>query len=271
MGVGKMALPERPGPGLLPQGERGNKGHGSISPDDKDPCGLTRATISALGATGVLLLSAAEARADVAPTPVTIPFLLFFFVVPLLAIIARLLLLAIGRFFASDPRATASRSDDSAAASDPRVPALGLRARTWLVVCVFGTAAALYWDITAYRSVAVRQQKRSEARSNLGAIRSTEVAYFAEWNAYVGNQAFTPVANRAGDDQRVAWVGTTRFSILGFAPDQDVYCSYSLEGPDWPTDGFTAVAHCDTDRDGKVAVYTITSGDHEVRKSGGPF
>lgn len=100
----------------------------------------------------------------------------------------------------------------------------------------------------------------SEALSNLGAIRSVEVAYFAEWNCYIGGQPPTPVADRRRNRNNVPWLADTRFSILGFAPEGSVRCSYSLEGPLWPTaeQGFTARAECDLDNDGELAVYTIT-------------
>jgi hypothetical protein len=99
-----------------------------------------------------------------------------------------------------------------------------------------------------------------EAASNLGAIRSTEVAYFAEWNCYIGGQPPTPVADRRRNRDNVPWLADTRFSMLGFAPEGSVRCSYSLEGPLWPTaaQGFTARAECDLDNDGKLAVYTVT-------------
>lgn len=122
-----------------------------------------------------------------------------------------------------------------------------------------------------YRRSRAERRARSAVRSYLGAIRSTEVAYFAEWNVWVGNQPLTPVADRQGNNELVAWDSGTRFSILGFAPEGKVICSYSLEGSDWSTKGFTARAECDTDGDGQVAIYTVTNADSEVRKSGAPF
>ena len=115
--------------------------------------------------------------------------------------------------------------------------------------------------------------KASEAKSNLGAIRSTQVAYFAEWNIWVGNQPYTPVPDRSGVSEKVPWVPQTRFSVLGFAPEGDVFCSYALEGSDFPTaeEGFTARAQCDLDGDGKVSIYTITEKSTEITHSGAPF
>ena len=139
-----------------------------------------------------------------------------------------------------------------------------------IVVAIIGILAAI--AIPSFLNFRLKA-KASEAKSNLGAIRSTEVAFFAEWNYWIGNQLPTPVRNRAGVDKKVAWVPDTRFSVLGFAPEGKVYCSYSLEGPDYPTvaEGFTARAYCDYDGDGSVAIYTITNESTEITKTGGTF
>ncbi|HWR97268.1 MAG TPA: hypothetical protein VN317_02520, partial [Candidatus Methanoperedens sp.] len=106
-----------------------------------------------------------------------------------------------------------------------------------------------------------------------GAIRSTEVAYFAEWNTYVGNQAPTPVANRAGDPNKVQWDRTTRFSIIGFAPEGNVYFSYSMDGNDWPvqTAGFDVHALGDLDGDSSISDFWVSDISTEIQKTGGTF
>ena len=113
----------------------------------------------------------------------------------------------------------------------------------------------------------------SEARSNLGAIRSTEVAYFAEWNVYVGNQRSTPPVDPRYPLRWRYWDPNTRFSLLGFAPEGGVYCSYAIDGPDFPTgeEGFTVRAECDMDGDGKRSIFTVTNSSHEIRHSGDDF
>ena len=58
-----------------------------------------------------------------------------------------------------------------------------------IVVAIIGILAAI--AIPNFLQFRLKA-KTSEAKSNLGAIRSTEVAYFAEWNFYVGNQTPTP-------------------------------------------------------------------------------
>ncbi|HWR97558.1 MAG TPA: hypothetical protein VN317_03980 [Candidatus Methanoperedens sp.] len=113
-----------------------------------------------------------------------------------------------------------------------------------------------------------------EVKRNLAAIGSTEIAYFAEWEVYVGNQPPTPIADRRGNNTPVAWVGKTRFEVLGFVPQEDeVRCSYALGGSDLPTsqDGFAARAECDLDRDGELSVWTITDQSREPVHSGDDF
>ena len=96
-----------------------------------------------------------------------------------------------------------------------------------IVVAIIGILAAI--AIPNFLQFRLKA-KTSEAKSNLGAIRSTEVAYFAEWNWYIGNQGVTPghAGNLAGS--KVPWANGTRFSIIGFAPEGAVYYDYELVG-----------------------------------------
>ncbi|HWR97267.1 MAG TPA: prepilin-type N-terminal cleavage/methylation domain-containing protein [Candidatus Methanoperedens sp.] len=109
--------------------------------------------------------------------------------------------------------------------------------------------------------------KIAEAKANLGAIRVTETAYFSEYNRYVGNQPQNP--DRTADPPaRFTWTNGTRFSILGFAPDGRLYFSYALGGADFPLDNFTAEAHGDLDGNGSWSLWSIMSGDKEIRHQG---
>ena len=138
-----------------------------------------------------------------------------------------------------------------------------------IVVAIIGILAAI--AIPNFLNFRLKA-KASEAKSNLGAIRSTEVAYFAEWSVWVGNQGFTPVGGRSGNGAKVGWDDTTRFSILGFAPEGQVFFDYNLEGADYPTTaGFTSQAQGDLDDDTQISLYWITSNDTEIRHSGAPF
>ena len=108
-----------------------------------------------------------------------------------------------------------------------------------------------------------QRAKISEAKANLGAIRVTEHAYFAEHDCYVGNQAYTPdrTANPPG---RFPWSYNTRFTILGFAPDGNLFFSYALSGVDLPPDAFTAMATSDLDGDGAWSIWHLTGGNKEL-------
>ena len=136
-----------------------------------------------------------------------------------------------------------------------------------IVVAILGILAAI--AIPNFMRMRERA-KIAEAKANLGAIRVTETTYFSEYNRFVGNQAMTP--DRSADPPaRFPWVGSTRFSILGFAPAGRVYFSYALAGVDEPTDAFSAEAHGDLDGNGDWSVWSITSGDKELRHGGDSF
>jgi type IV pilus assembly protein PilA len=139
-----------------------------------------------------------------------------------------------------------------------------------IVVAIIGILAAI--AIPNFLNFRLKA-KTSEAKSNLGAVRSTEVAYFAEWNWYVGGQAATPVANRAGNALKVAWIPSTRFSILGFAPEGNVFFSYWLDGAanSYDAVGFTGHATGDLDADGGTSDFWVTNYQTEIQKSGAPF
>jgi hypothetical protein len=126
----------------------------------------------------------------------------------------------------------------------------------------FGLALLAYQSDRSERRSRLRRQ---EAKSNLWAIRSLQVAHFAEWNSYVGNQPLTPVPQRAGHAEQARWDRKTRFSVLGFAPEGDVSCSYALEGPDYPADGFTVRAECDFDGKGMATTYWVNDQGTEIR------
>ncbi len=134
-----------------------------------------------------------------------------------------------------------------------------------IVVAIIGILAM----IAIPNFLNMRQKtKVAEAKSNLGAIRVTEHAYFAEYNTFVGNQPYIP--DRTSDPQaRFPWTPGSRFSILGFAPEGSLYFSYGLQGVDYPADAFTAQATTDLDGDGTWSVWAITTGNKELYHEGG--
>ena len=108
-----------------------------------------------------------------------------------------------------------------------------------IVVAIIGILAAI--AIPNFLNFRLKA-KASEAKSNLGAIRSTEV-----------------------------WNDTSRFSILGFAPEGKVFFDYNLEGTDWPTGGFTGNAQGDLDGNSALSTYVISSRTSEITHAGAPF
>jgi type IV pilus assembly protein PilA len=131
-----------------------------------------------------------------------------------------------------------------------------------IVVAIIGILAAI--AIPSFLNFRLKA-KASEAKSNLGAIRTTEVAYYAEWSMWVGNQTYTPVGDRRGNGNKAAWLAdVSRFSILGFAPEGKVFFDYNLEGTDWPTGGFTSSAQADLDGNMALSTFTISSDTSEI-------
>ena len=141
-----------------------------------------------------------------------------------------------------------------------------------IVVAIIGILAAI--AIPNFLNFRLKA-KTSEAKSNLGAIRSTQVAYYAEWNSYVANQALVPVNPRASNPNKIDWSpnGTaSRFSILGFAPEGRVFFSYNIEPTDdYPTVGFSAHAIGDLDNDASTSDFWVNPAESEIRKAGAPF
>ncbi len=222
----------------------------------------------------VFLLVPSRVHADIAPDPVTnvvIPSLFLAFLVFAVAALARLLLLLL-RASLRAARGSGPAESTSTHSADKRGQFGRFEKRAALLAFLVG-GAFFFWGYEKAWEDRRTQIVKRRFRSDLGAIRSTEVAYFAEWGVWVGNQPLTPVADRRGDDSFVEWAGDTRFSILGFAPEGKVPCSYALEGPDWPAaaEGFTARAECDLDRDGLLSVWKITSGSTEITHSGDEF
>ena len=69
----------------------------------------------------------------------------------------------------------------------------------------------------------------------------------------------------------MAWVVTSRFSILGFAPEGRVFYDYNLEGGTWPTGGFTGNAQGDLDDDDNVSTFTINNTSTDITHGGAAF
>ncbi len=143
-----------------------------------------------------------------------------------------------------------------------------------IVVAIIGILAAI--AIPNFMQFRLRA-KTAEAKSNLGSIRTTELAYFSEWNFFVADQPATPVADRTGNSQKANWDYTTRFSIIGFTAERAVYYSYSLQSAVAGTlfisqsAGLTMSAIGDLDADGSVITFSVNDSSSDVVSSGPGF
>lgn len=96
--------------------------------------------------------------------------------------------------------------------------------------------------------------KTSEAKVNLGAMRTCEEAYKAEENTYIDapvNPASIPSATRVDWDDTI----TTGWVDMGFEPVGDLYYQYQVTGSS--TTEFIGWARGDLDGDGTNSVYSI--------------
>jgi len=91
-----------------------------------------------------------------------------------------------------------------------------------IVVAIIGILAAI--AIPNFLMFQLRS-KTSEAKLNLAAIRTAEDGYFAEFGMYVDE-----TTGRGGNltAQKQPWPVGTRFDLLGWAPEGDVYFTYTV-------------------------------------------
>jgi type IV pilus assembly protein PilA len=137
-----------------------------------------------------------------------------------------------------------------------------------IVVAIIGILAAI--AIPNFLEFRLKS-KTAEAKANLGAIKDAEVAYFAENDAYLTGQDWTPT-HGADRGVKVAWNYNTRFSVIGYSPEGMVYYEYRLEPVGSTTsNAFTARARGDLDNDGFWSDYRINEVASEIVHSGSPF
>jgi type IV pilus assembly protein PilA len=105
------------------------------------------------------------------------------------------------------------------------------------------------------------KSKTAEATSNIGAIRTGEVSYYAENDTYI-LAADCPAAG-GNDDVADPWpvppIAVPGFDEIGFAPDGRVRFRYSVQagvGADI-ADNFAVVAIGDLDEDGATSGYFV--------------
>ena len=118
-----------------------------------------------------------------------------------------------------------------------------------IVVAIIGILAAIAIpNFVNYQ----KRAKTSEARTNLGAIRTSEEAYASTADTYIVC-AQNPAAPGLGTKQ--AWGAPGGgWDDIGYAPKGDVYYSYEVSAN---AATFTASAYGNLDDDAVTSVYTI--------------
>jgi len=119
-----------------------------------------------------------------------------------------------------------------------------------IVVAIIGILAAIAIpNFMQYQA----KSKQSEAKTNLGGIYTSEVAYFGENNAY--SDSFSAIGFQ------VASTGTQRYTFtMGNAPllaSGNICADYSTAGLSLSPPGFTALATGNIDGDAYCDVWTI--------------
>ena len=142
-------------------------------------------------------------------------------------------------------------------------------------ILVLGLCASgmVYWLVVERNALAFRGWYRKsctrvEPFRELSAIRSAEVSYFAEYGAFVVDQPLTPVPDRRGDHKKYKWNRNTRFSLIGYVPEDDVCCSYEIQSRerDSRDPGFIARAECDFSENRMLTRFYITDESTDIKK-----
>ena len=127
-----------------------------------------------------------------------------------------------------------------------------------IVVAIIGILAAI--AVPNFLSMQLRA-KRSEVPTNLSAVRTTEQAYFHEFDTYT-NVGLQPRNNAALNTQQTAWGTYSDWTPLGWAPDGQVRGNYGVSGS--TVSIFTATGACDVDDDSSVAIFTANQNNQPV-------
>ena len=144
-----------------------------------------------------------------------------------------------------------------------------------IVVAIIGILAAIAIpNFLRFRLNA----KTAEVKTNIGAIATLENAYHAENDVYISGQPYTPDHTVGTHGRKIAWDPTTRFSILGYAPEGDVFFDYQIRPTGAPTNdgsGLAYDARSDLDNDNDWSYWVFwrdqVGSMNEVQHSGGRF
>ena len=110
-----------------------------------------------------------------------------------------------------------------------------------IVVAIIGILAAI--AIPNFRNYQMKS-KTAEAKTNIGAIRTSQESYQAENDTYLGNTSYPALV--MGTKTTWAAASAGNFATIGFAPSGNVYYSYALNGV---TGRFGIAATADLDSD----------------------
>jgi len=115
-----------------------------------------------------------------------------------------------------------------------------------IVVAIIGILAAV--AIPNFRNYQMKA-KTSEAKVNLGAIRTSQESYAAENDAYVSNTSYPAMVKGS----KTSWASASagNFTSIGFAPAGDVYYAYAMNASGQTT--FDIVASADIDSTPKTS------------------
>ncbi len=123
-----------------------------------------------------------------------------------------------------------------------------------IVVAIVGILASV--ALPNYTRFHLRS-KAGEAKVNLGAIRTAEGAYFAEFGLYVSASPHPATwAPGVAATQKLPWddAAAVGFSTIGWLPEGDVYFRYHVQVP--AGNGLEYIAEAQSDLDGNGALNT---------------
>jgi type IV pilus assembly protein PilA len=128
-----------------------------------------------------------------------------------------------------------------------------------IVVAIIGILAAI--AIPNFLRFQLKA-KSSEGKTNLAAIRTSEESYFAEYGGYVSalpSPPALPIPNVKTAFSNGSGPGAG-FDRVGWAPEGEVYFSYSVNAPA-TVDSFLAASHADIDNDANPQYWGYAKDD----------
>ena len=140
-----------------------------------------------------------------------------------------------------------------------------------IVVAIIGILAAIAIpNFLRFRLKA----KTSEAKANLGAVYKLQTAHYAEFDFYICGQTWTPSHPALSHDIKIPWDPTSRFSIIGFAPEGEVYYEYQLMPLGQlttPSPLYDNQARGDLDNDGLYHYLALRATDRTIFEWGNKY